>query len=467
MRHFDLCVIGTGSGNSIVDESFADSSVALVDDGVWFGGTCLNVGCIPTKMFVHPADLADEPEHARTLGVDLEFRGVDWPQVRDRVFGRIDPIAAGGEDWRRRNENVTLFRTRVHFVGPKRLRTAEGEEFTADRIVIAAGSRVSVPDVPGLDPAWWNPADTTRPAWAHTSNTVMRLPELPQRMVIVGGGFIAAEFAHVFAAFGVQVTVLLRGDRMLRSEDEEVSRRFTELIARRVQLVTGADLEAVEASGDGGQAVTVVTSKGRFSAEVVLFATGRVSNADTLALEATGVAVDDAGHITVDAEQRTSVEGIWALGDVANDHQLKHVANYEAKVVKHNLRHPDSPIVNDGRPVPHAVFSHPQVASVGLTEQAAREQGIDVVTAVQEYGSVAYGWAMEDTDHFVKLVADRSTGQLVGGHLMGPDAANLVQPIIQAMTFGLGVREMAEGQYWIHPALTEVVENALLALEVE
>jgi mycothione reductase len=458
VQHFDLVIIGSGSGNSIPDDRFGDLSIALVDQGT-FGGTCLNVGCIPTKMFVHPADLAASPRHAARVGVDLELRGVRFAEIRDRIFGRIDPISEAGLAWRSSNENVTVFRHAAHFLDPHTLQVGE-ETITAERVVLAAGSRPVVPDLPGLDTVVH-----------HTSDTVMRLPELPRSMVVVGGGYIGAELGHVFSSYGTAVTVVVRGDRMLRSEDGEVAQRFTDLLRRRVDLRTQTSVSRVRPA-EGGDGVTV-TLQGRaggpeqeVTADVLLVATGRVPNGDTLALEAAGVAVDEDGYVVVDAHQRTTAEHIWALGDVSSPSQLKHVANHEARVVQHNLLHPDDPVEADHRYVPHAVFSDPQVASVGLTEEQARAQGLDYVTATQQYGDVAFGWAMEDTDHFVKLVADRRTGLLVGAHLIGPEASSLIQTLIQAMSFGQHPHAVARGQYWIHPAMAEVVENALLKLPV-
>jgi mycothione reductase len=166
----------------------------------------------------------------------------------------------------------------------------------------------------------------------------------------------------------------------------------------------------------------------------------------------------------VDEFQRTSAPGVWALGDASSDYQLKHVANHEERTVAHNLAHPDDLVASDHRYVPSAVFTHPQLAAVGHTEASARAAGLRFVTALEPYGSTAYGWAMEDTTGVCKLLADPDTGLLLGAHLMGEQASTLIQPLIQAMSFGLTVRDMARGQYWIHPALTEVVENALLAL---
>lgn len=457
--HYDLCIIGSGSGNTIADERFADWKIAMVDRGVGiddiFGGTCLNVGCIPTKMFVHPADLAESVDHARALGVELKLDGVAWRAIHDRIFGRINPISLGGERWRA--ENLDLYRGTAEFVGPKRLRV-DGTEFTADRIVLAAGSRPRKLDCPGADRIV-----------CHTSDTIMHLDELPESMLILGGGFIAAEFAHIFGSFGVDVTIINRSALMLRQQDEQVAQRFTELAARKWNLRMSEAITHVEPLD--GDRVRVHTRSAdmdgtvhSYDADVALLAVGRVPNSDTLNLAAGGVDVDETGLVVVDEYQRTSAEGVWALGDISSHHQLKHVANHEARVVQHNLLHPDELITSDHRHVPGAVFSSPQVASVGLTEAEAQEQGLDYVTAVQDYGSIAYGWAMEDTEHFAKLIADRSTGKLLGGHIIGPQAATLIQPIIQALHFDLGAREMATGQYWIHPAMPELIENALLAL---
>lgn len=461
MQHFDLCVIGSGSGNSLIDERFSGWKVAVVDDSPQFGGTCLNRGCIPTKMFVVPADYASSIEHAHALGVALHGGRVNWPKVRDRVFGRLDPISESGLEYRQQSANVTVFCERAEFVDSHTLKVGE-EHITADQFVLAAGSRPRVLDVPGME-------DESIASFVHTSDTIMRLEKLPGSLVIVGGGYIASEFAHIFTAFGVDVTIINRSDRILRAEDADISTRFTELMDKRVSLRLNQRVVAIE-PGDREGAVIVVTNDRNgieylYETECVLVALGRLPNGDTLNLDAAGVTVDRGGRVGVDTHQRTNVPHIWALGDVSSKWALKHVANHEMRVVQHNLLHPDEPISSDHRFVPHAVFSEPQVASVGATEAQLVEWGRPFVKAIQPYGSVAYGWALEDEKHFVKLLADPVTWHLLGAHIIGPQAATLIQPLIQAMSFGLDVKQMARGQYWIHPALTEVVENALLSLQ--
>jgi mycothione reductase len=449
--HFDLAIIGTGSGNSIADGRFEDRRVAMIEDGI-FGGTCINVGCIPTKMFVFPADLARGALAGPRLGVRTSSEGAHWQQIRDRIFGRVDEVSVSGREWRLQNPHVTLFEGHARFVDAHTLDTGTGETITADQIVVAAGSRPTVPEVEGLGDIGF-----------HTSDTVMRIEELPKRMLILGGGYVAAEFAHIFGAFGTHVTIVNRSSTMLRSQDTEISERFTKVAQDQWDVRLDTEVTKIERYDAGVRAH--LSDGGTVDADLVLVAVGRRPNTDGLDLERTGVLVDDGGVIVVDDNQRTNVDGIWALGDIANHWQLKHVSNHEARVIQHNLLHLDDPsswLRARRNAVPSAVFSSPQVASVGISEQDAITQGIDHVVAKQAYGDVAYGWAMEDTTGFAKVLAEPATGRIIGAHLLGAQASNLVQPIVQAMAFGQTARQVAEDQYWIHPALMEVVENLLL-----
>jgi mycothione reductase len=458
METYDLAIIGTGSGNSILDERFARKRVAICEQGT-FGGTCLNVGCIPTKMFVYAAEVAKTIRGAAKYGVDAHIDRVRWDDIVSRVFGRIDPIGLSGEDYRRAAPNIDVYRQHTRF-GPVQadgrylLRTEAGEEFTADQVVIAAGSRPVIP-----------PAILASGVEYHTSDTVMRIAELPEHLVIVGSGFVAAEFAHIFSALGVRVTMVIRGATLLRHYDDTICERFTRIAATKWELHTRRNVVGAQARGAG---VALELDDGRtLDADLLLVATGRLSNADLLDAEQAGIDVGD-GRVVVDERQRTSARGVFALGDVSSPYQLKHVANHEARIVQHNLLcdwdDTESMLVTDHRYVPSAVFTDPPLATVGLTENQAIARGFDISVALQDYGGVAYGWAMEDTTGIVKLIADRNTGCLLGAHILGYQASSIIQPFIQAMSFGLTALEMARGQYWIHPALPEVVENALLDL---
>ncbi|HEY0472832.1 MAG TPA: FAD-dependent oxidoreductase, partial [Kribbella sp.] len=247
MTHYDLVVVGTGSGNTIVTKQFADWKVAIVERGT-FGGTCLNVGCIPTKMFVHTADLAAIPSGSSRFGVDEQVTAVHWPEIRDRIFGRIDPISASGSEYRRHhpnNANMTVYDGTGRFTAEGELTVTspadgQSEVLTADRFVLAAGSRPIVPFIPGL-------AETG----FHTSETIMRLEQLPRRLAIIGSGFVAAEFAHVFSSLGVEVTVIARSDLMLRHEDLEIATRYTEIAMRRYDVRRNHDTVRVLRRDDG------------------------------------------------------------------------------------------------------------------------------------------------------------------------------------------------------------------------
>ncbi|MDQ2706223.1 MAG: mycothione reductase [Actinomycetota bacterium] len=451
MKSYDLIVVGAGSGNMLFVPELDHLRAAIVESDR-FGGTCLNRGCIPSKMLVVAADAARAVDDARRLGVHATLDRVDWPAIRDRAFGRIDPLHASAVEHRRK-AGVDVYTEPARFVAPRVLEV-DGQRITATQIVVAAGARPVVPPIPGLDTVDF-----------HTSDTIMRIDEVPASMIVIGGGFIAAELGHVFGAFGAEVTIVARGPRLLMPEDEQVSARFTELAQRRFNVLLDTEVTAVAPVDDG--VVVTVERDGRteeLRAAALLVATGRRPNTDLLDVAAGDLKVDEHGHLVTDNSYRTSVPGVWSFGDAANHFQLKHMANAEARVVTHNLTHPDSLRQLVPTLVPHAVFSEPQIAGVGLTEQDARDNGVEHVVAVQEYADAAYGWALEDTTSFVKLIADPHAGTLLGAHIIGPQAATLLQPLLQAMMLGQTVAQLAHDVLYVHPALTEVLEQCLLEL---
>jgi mycothione reductase len=465
MPHHDLLIIGTGSGNSLVTPELEGLDIGIIEQGR-FGGTCLNVGCIPTKMYVLPADRVVEAQEARRLGVAFGEPTVDWPAIRNRVFGRIDPIADGGESYRRGQDFVTVHAEHARFVGERRLRLASGVEVSADKVVIAAGSRAhglaSVPELAEPDPD----------RGLHTSDTIMRIDDLPRSIVVIGGGFVGCEFAHVFSAFGVQVTQVQRSAVLLSHHEAEVAEAYTRAASRRYDVRTRSTVESASYDGSAWTiAVRGPDGMEQVTAEIVLLALGRTPNGDLLDVAAAGVDLDDEGRVVVDDEQRASAADVWALGDVSSHFQLKHVANAEARTVAHNLAvafgRVDGPSrSSDHRFVPHGVFGHPQIAAFGPTRAELEESGTAFVSTTQAYGDIAYGWALEDEGHFLTVHADPATRRVLAAHCIGPMATTLIQPLVQAASFGQDAHEVARGQYWIHPALAELVENALLGLDL-
>ncbi len=448
---FDLIIVGSGTGNSI-PEFLADWKIALVERDV-FGGTCLNRGCIPSKMFVYPADVALTATTSARLDVRTTYDGVDWPALRDRVFGRIDPISDGGREYRASGTpNVTLIEGTATFVGGEsdlHTLSVDGRLIAAPRVLVATGSRPAIPDIAGLVETGF-----------HTSDTIMRLDTFPARLGIIGGGFIAVEMGHVFSSLGSHVTVFNRSNRLLGGFDGDIAARFVEVFGERVDLHLGTLPIAVERVADG---IRITTADGSCVVDELLVAVGRAPNSDLIGAGAVGLAMRNDGSILVDDTMSTNVPGIWAIGDVANTYQLKHLANAEGRVAFWNIAHPDDLRHQSYKAVPSAVFSNPQVATVGLTEEAARSDGRSFSVGVRDYGGTAYGWAMEDTTGFAKVLVDTETDLVIGAHIIGPQASTLIQPLIQAMELGQTAEQVARDVMYIHPALTEVVENALLA----
>lgn len=451
-ERFDLIVIGMGSGAEV---SAAGASrglrTAVVESGP-FGGTCLNRGCIPSKMLVHVADVARTVRRARLFGIDARIAGIDWDFIVERVFSEIDADAASIEEANRRAEMIEVVKGDARFIGPKLLEV-DGRRLTADTVVIAAGSRPGVPQIEGLDEAS-----------VRTSDDVMRLERQPERLLITGGGYVAAELGHVFEALGTEVTIIHRGPRLLSDEDDDVSSRFTQAYARRFDLQLDAEVTAVTRRGSDiavrierdGQSEQVV-------ADALLVATGRVPNTDLLDAEQGGIELDEEGFVKTDAYLRTNVPGVWALGDIVGAYMLKHSANLEAAHVAHNLFHPDDLQPVDYHAMPHAIFGSPQVGSVGLLEREARERNVPHVVASYEYDQTAFGSSIEDHDGFVKVLVDPQTGEILGCHILGADASTLIQGVANLVRSRLTVDVMRRAIF-VHPALPEVVQAAFAKL---
>lgn len=457
-QDYDLVVIGSGSGLDVSAEAAdAGMRVAVVDNGP-FGGTCLNRGCIPSKMLIHSADIAETIRGAERFGINAKIESVDWEKMMKRVYDSIDPDSHSVLEGNKRHPNITVFQDTARFVDVRTIEVGD-QRIRGASMLIAAGTRPAVPDVPGLHGV------------RHmTSDQALRLQHQPRRMAIIGGGYIAAEMAHFFGGLGTEITLVYRGDRLLRHEDNDVSRTFTSAFQRRFDVRLNTQVQQVSYGTRGGQGegpvvVEVSSSEGVESIEVdeVLFATGRIPNTDVLNAKSGGVELDERGYVVVDEFMRTGSEGTWALGDIVGRYELKHNANLEAAYVAHNLFNPESLAAVDYHAMPHAIFSSPQVAGVGLTEREARETGFDYAVGTERYIDTAYGEAIDDTDGFVKVIADRHNGEIIGCHVVGHDASILIQEAVNVMRARRSVDEITQSIY-IHPALSEVVQRAFGAL---
>ncbi|MCQ4332944.1 dihydrolipoyl dehydrogenase [Natronomonas sp. F2-12] len=461
MDEVDFLVIGSGSGLDVANAAAnRGQSVAVVEKGP-LGGTCLNRGCIPSKRLLYHADVFETIERADAFHIDAGVTDVDFSAIVREVN---EEVAADAESIRRglrSSPDHALYEGEGRFVDERTVEIAsgpdEGETVYAETVLVAAGTRPSIPDIDGIDDAEYL-----------TSTEALQLETPPDHLVIVGGGYIAAELGHFFGTFGSDVTIIGRRPNLLPDADAEVAEAFTERYADRFTVHTGHAATSVSAAGgtitvearpyeydDGGDVLDAdaVTVTG----DELLIAAGRRPNTDLLDPEAAGIETDDRGFVETDEYLRTTAEGVWALGDIVGEYLLKHSANHEAGAVARNLFGDELQPV-DYTAMPFAVFASPEVAGVGATEGELRAAGREYATRTYRYDETARGDAMR-ADGFLKAIIDLD-GEILGCHILGPEASNLIQEVVVAMTAGSGtVRDIRESVH-IHPALSEVVQRA-------
>lgn len=454
MKSFDLIVIGAGSGLDVaVEAANRGLKTAIIEEGP-LGGTCLNRGCIPSKMVIHAADVAEEIKRANLFGLKASLSGVDFKKVTSRASHTVDEDSKSIEQALRAGKNPVLFKSRAKFIAPHALQVGK-ERITGRKIVIAAGARPVIPPLQGLDKVPYM-----------TSTEALRLTTLPKSMIIIGGGYIGAEMGHFYAALGCKVIVIQRGSLLLSREDKDVAELFTKLWKQKYGVVCNCDVTRVEKKGKKIIVHTMHEGKEkRFVAEKLLIATGVKPNSDTLDLQKTGVKTNERGFITVNKYMETSAKNIWALGDIAGIYLFKHSANLEAEYVLANLFGKKSPV--DYYPMPHAIFTNPQIAGVGMTEQEAREKKEEYVIGKYEYKNTGMGAAMEEEEGFVKFIVDRKSKEILGCHILGPDASTLIHEVVVAMKADWKkALEILRTAVHVHPALSEVVQRAAVKVPV-
>ncbi len=454
MKHFDIMIIGSGSGMSIADAALnRGMEVAVIEAGP-LGGTCLNRGCIPSKMVIYPADIINTIREARKLGIKASIEEIDFAHIMERSAKLVEEDVNHMEEGVRPAPGLTMYRDVGEFVSDYTMEVG-GETIGAENVFIVSGARPRIPPIEGLEEAGYR-----------TSRNVWEIRERPESILIVGGGFVAVELAHFFSSVGSEITLLSRSPRLIKFAEPEVSELLGREMGKRMDIHYG--VEAVEARRNGGLKEIATVSKAtgerrRFRGEEILIAAGRRSNADLLKPENTGVELDDRGYVIVNEHLETSKPRIWAFGDAIGKHMFKHVANYEAGVAWNNFTHQHKEAV-DYSAVPYAVFTHPQVAGVGMTEQQALDAGYDVLIGSYDYKNTAMGAAMGVEEGFVKFVIDASTNKILGGSIVGPYAAVMMQEIINAMNTEDGTPDSIHRAMYIHPAAPEVVQRALFNL---
>jgi mycothione reductase len=454
LRKFDLIVIGSGSGLDVANAVFQQGLKVAIIEKDRMGGTCLNRGCIPSKLLIHSADVAETIKRAHLFGIKVDGFSVDFQKMVERVNGITDSNSDGIKNAFEGIENPKLFSKECKFVAEKTLYVGYNEKITAEKILIAAGTRPRIPNISGLKDAGYL-----------TSDEIFRIKKQPRTLTIVGGGYIACELAHFFGALGTEVNILQRRHVLIPDEDEEVSQKFTEIFLKKYNVYLGYEAKLVSKDMNNGKFHVIATKDAagkslELVSDQLLIAAGRIPNSDTLDLHKTGVKVNDKGYIVTDKYLETNVKGIFALGDVIGRYLFKHSANNEAQYAYNNIMSQNEKIPVNYHAMPHAIFSSPQIASVGFREQDLKSMSIDYYKSVYPYIKTAMGEAIEDREGFVKFLVNKADRKILGCHIMGSDASTLIHEVLVAMRAGDGTIKSISRTIHIHPALSEVIARA-------
>jgi len=449
---FDLIVIGSGAGLEVASAAAQSGMKVAIVEKSNMGGTCLNRGCIPSKLLLHSADVVETIKNADLFGIHVEKFSIDFQKIVERVVGIVDSDSSDIRKSFNDTENPKLFPSECKFVSDKILMVGK-EKIASDTILIAAGTRPRIPNIKGLN--------TTNYV---TSDEALRLGKQPQILTIVGGGFIAAELGHFFGSLGSQINIIHRSKYLLPNEDEEISKKFTEIFSKKYNVYLDCTPDLV-AKKNGKFVVSSKRSGSNRYLEIesdqLLIATGRVPNSDTLNLPKTGVEVNEDGYIKVDGALSTNIEGIFALGDIIGHHQFRHSANLEAQYAYYNIFNRKKKIQVDYSAMPHAIFSSPQVAGVGYKEQELRGKGkMDYEKSIYRYIDTAMGKALEDREGFAKFLVNKENRKILGCHIIGSQASILIHEVLVAIKSGDGTIDNISKTVHVHPALSEVVSRA-------
>ena len=502
MDEYDVVVLGGGSGSHVASAAAAEGYEAAVLEPGPLGGACITRGCVPSKALIHRADVCREIRRADRFGIDAELTGVDFGAITDAVHETVFEKADRAAEGLREAERVTLYEAAGRFVDDREVELdggeSDGERIRGEQVVVAVGGRPIVPPIGGIEDVDYL-----------TSDDALFLDERPDRLAIVGGGYIGAELAHFFDGVGADVSIVGRSDVLVPGEAAAASEAVTRALGSRCDVYTSH--EASEVRAEAGEVVVVAEGGGdddgdgatdggdddgdgaggeedgdgagderdnevEIRADELLLATGRRPNTDELGLEETAVETDDRDRVVTDERLETDVDGVWALGDVLPEFPFKHVADREAEVVAANVLAAlegddgeaadeesggrDGPTGDretvDRSALPHAIFTDPRVASVGATAAELDENDVEYERVRVDYAAAPLGLILDEDEAFVEVLADPD-GEILGCHVVGPEATTLIHEAVVAMNRGSGTVDDVAETVHVHPALNEVV----------
>ncbi|MCF7975659.1 MAG: dihydrolipoyl dehydrogenase [Phycisphaerae bacterium] len=443
-KHYDVIIIGSGGGMKIaLPAARMGLKTALIEQDA-VAGTCLNRGCIPSKMLIFPSELPHLLQEARRINVHADTKPtIDFPALIARISRTVDSMSTGQRDALLNTPNLDFFPEHAEFIEDKVIQAGQ-HRLTAPKIFIATGARPWIPDIPGL-------ADTPY----MTSAEALRCTDLPKRLIVIGASYIAVELGAAYAGAGAHVDFVVRS-RFLRHEDREISLAFSEQFCKTHRVHQGMIPDKV--TFEEGQ-FTVASKDKTLQGDALLIATGTTPCTDDLGLGNTQIQTNNQGNILVDDHLQTAVPGVYALGDCVGHYLFRHTVNYEGEYLVRTVLENSTDIPLDYGPVPHAVFTHPEIAGVGLTEEQAQAKGLDYVVGRSFYTDSNAGLARGYDHGLAKLLINRNTRHVLGAHILGPEASNMIHLFIVAMKTHATLDDLLD-MIFIHPALPEIARDA-------
>jgi len=448
MKNYDVIVIGAGVGLNVTFKAVSSGlRVALIDKGNP-GGTCLNLGCVPSKVLIFPADRIVEIREAEKLGIHANITRIDLSAIMARMKRTISLGRKYLVNAIKNSENLDFYNEQAYFVDEYTLKI-KNQTIRGKKIFISSGSRPSIPPIKGLEKVDYL-----------TNESVLEVKKAPKSIIVVGGGSIASEYAHFFDAVGARVTVLEMGERLIASEEPEISHLLKKELSRRMEILTNASVLEVKRNKYGCAVLVKVKYKStkEIVAEKIMIATGRKSNADFLKLGKSGIKTDNSNYIKVNDYLETNKRNIWAFGDAIGKQMFTHAGDKEAEIAWHNATS-GKKIRMDFMSIPYAIFTHPQVASVGLTEAEARKDH-EILVGRAKYSDIVAGDTMVEKDGFAKAIVEKKTGKILGFHVIGPYASHIIQEVVNAVVNKNTVDYITNSMHTF-PSLSELIPQAL------